>query len=156
MGLSEINASPGLPDTQKSPEASSSKGSILHKPPPYSFVRKFPRLGSDTAQGTLKLGLVLNSEGPNLGSPLLSVGGWNVHHAGIEWMKADEKYNDGKQRTKAVLRLAFQAVHPRKVVGECQLHKRLNDGSLSSLPRQDLMLATTNRAGQGSSCIRGP
>jgi hypothetical protein len=71
-------------------------------------------------------------------------------------MKADEKYNDGKQRTKAVLRLAFQAVHPRKVVGERQLSERLSEGSVISLPRQDLMLATGNRAGQGSSCIRGP
>jgi hypothetical protein len=121
MGLSEISTSPGLPDTQKSLEASSPKGSSLHKPPPYSSVRKSLKVCLDTAQEHSNR-IWFYPGAPNLGSPLLSVGGWNVYHAGIEWMKADEKHNDGKQRTKAVLLLAFRAVHPLKVTGESRVH----------------------------------
>lgn len=84
--------------------------------------------------------------GSDLGSPLLSVGDWNIYHAGIRWRKGSEGCGGViyKRYMNADLLLAFQAVDPLKALGQSFKHT-LYDTSIT-----DGRCAFTDR----SSCLK--
>lgn len=89
-----------------------------------------------------------------LGQLLLTVGGWNFYHAGIEWTKADLPgvyYETEAYQTRAVLLLAMQAVHPNKTTCELQaryfsLMTRVDVAS--GIPSQNPVLEAKNHTRQ--------
>lgn len=120
MEQSDMDTLPDSPETPKPLEQPLSKGLSLEKPPSYSSIgkRRVCHLRHEVRRAEDSRNL---SGAPKLGSPLLSVGGWNIYHAGIEWMKSNQYWNN-QRPTKAVLLLAIQAVHPRIVLGKSTAH----------------------------------
>jgi hypothetical protein len=63
--------------------------------------------------------------GSDLGTPLLSIGDWNIYHAGIRWRVIREGGGEGvirKLYANADLLLAFEAADPLKVLGQSVEH----------------------------------